>query len=607
MSNFPLSLSSQAGSNCTLQSISANNSSSSQNLHHPFAQLQNASAANAFAANASIGNRFLDAYLPFAENQSLSYFAQQQPLTGRQQTNLLDLQFNRLNASSNQTINAQSNNQITNPLFRSMDLVKYQLDHEKLIANGIANGNALKSTCTNLPTTATSKAEQLLKETSSNKSPSTSFNTSGGNSINFLTNNLLGQSAFNRTSYSNALRIENLMQSKSQTPSGPSYSTGSNNSNLSEKTLNELEALVHEQKRLKDLNNNLNLINLSYPDKQSANESSKVFNQFNETQFNTADCNHLLQMLLRDPASLHLHQIGQQLMQQTSNPTTANLFDPLHSTTNLASFQNQLNYLFSLRQSNGTSAQSINPYFNPAILLSSSLSSPSTVTNQPQMSSPQLVNNNSKTSSNSTQITTTNNSGSNLQPVEFTCNENSNQSSLNCTSSKSSQLNSPISDQTNCSSSLSTIKLNVLDNRRSSLEPTDRPILKDSLCENEFRNHLLKRDHSDSKLDHPNYPDQHKASNELDSMYSTSPLNGSLNNQLSNRINYLNATSLLNSTNSTLNSSINSTNSSSGGLINDQLFNSFTTATNGHQWDSASELTARLLLNVAHKKFPILL
>ena len=632
--NLPLPLQQQLGgnnANNSLQHQLTNSSSiATQNISSSFAHLQNNSSS--FQNLPSSSNRFLDA-LPFGENQSLYFSQQQQQALNSQQTtaSLLDLQFNQL---ANQSINVQEHNQIANPLFRSMDLVKYQLDHGQL-ADGIANSNSINSslnsnilkssTCnTNLPINSRNKADQLLKETtnsSSNKSLSHSFNnntsvSAAGNSINFLANNLLGQSAFNRTSYSNALRIENLMQSKSHS------SNNNQNSKSDQKALNDLEALVHEQKRLKDLNNNLNLINFSSSYQQdeqqsSANETSKLLNftlnslnnsalnQFNsseQSENQLTDCNHLLQMILHnaDPtsSSLHLRQISQQLMQQTNN-----LFDPLQ-TSSIASFQNQLNRLF-LRQSNvhPQQQQSINPYFNSSLLSSSSLSSPSSLANH-QLNSSHSLN---KTSPNSNQ-----------QNNEFLLsNENSNQSSLNCTSSKSSQLNSPISDQTNylLTASLNS-KLNVLDNEKQN-ELNDKP--KESEMQLAVKRNLedkidnqqnhLQESTQDKQLvqKYHNYLDHKETANELslnscmNSMKSTTAngltnqnLNG--NQLLSNQINYFNSINLLtNSTANSINSSSlnSSTNSISSNSINDQLFNSF--SFNYSQWNSISEITARLL------------
>lgn len=659
MSHFPFSLNShhsQASSNSSLQSLN----SSVHNLQHPLAHLP---------ANSASHNSFL----PFtAGNQSL-YFTQQQSLNG-QQSNLLDLQFSQLsNQALNQSINLQQNNgQLASPLFRSMDLLKYQLDHGQLIANGVANSNTslnngnnsvLKSACTNLPINANnatpttnnfkpSSTDHLLKE-NSNKSLTSAFNnTTSGNSINFLTNNLLGQSAFNRTSYSNALRIENLMHSKNQnnqnsktnlaisqplinstSNSGPNSTNISPQSNLTQKTLNELEALVHEQKRLKDLNNNLDLINLSYQDKQQSNSDSlskllsdnnlisnlnSTLNQFNENQsLNITDYNHLLQMLLHTDQSSHLHQISQQL-------TNSNLFDPLQ-TNNSQSIQNQLNRLF-LRQSN-------NSYLNSSLLLSSSLSNPSTINNQ--LNSP-LIN---KTSSSSI-------SSSNCaQPVQITNNQlnindnSSNESGSlnNCASNKSSRLNSPISDQTVCSTLMP--KLSSLENHQQQKVAFDsklnKPILtnKEILNDNELLSSTkLKKNNLDDhqeQVKHPSYQEHKKDNDSLDQYRQSSndtqqsPLNSSnvstndslnLNNSTSNQLNYLNlqtnSTNLLNNSisssfNLSTNSLTSSMNSSSGESLNNlltnsnqHLFNLNSFTLNGYKWDSLSEITARLLFMV---------
>lgn len=623
---------------------------------HPFAHLQNTSAFQNLS-----GRSFLDC-LPFgSENQSL-YFSQQQQhqqaLAASQQSNLINLQqqFNQQLSSQQSALSAQQSSQLANSsLFRSMDLAKYQLDHGQLMAAGIAGSsainssglNAMKSTCINSPTGKLVVGEQPLKE----NGKSLSFATSGGNSINFLANNLLGQSAFNRTgSYSNALRIENLLQSKNQNNSGQSANKSESGSSAigasglavppvfsTQKTLSELEALVHEQKRLKDLNNNLNLINLTtaYPDKSPAaghypakllgltGGNQPTLSQHsgeNQPQLNSGDCSHLLQMLLHtDPASsLHLHQISRQITQQNTN-----LFDPL-SASSPSSFQAQLNRLFLRQSATNSAAQSLGYFNSSSLLLSgSSLSSPlslsSSSANQPMSaSSPLMANSKASSSSTISQAAQTPQIAGNPTNCDLlTCsNENSNQSSVNCTSSKSSQVNSPSSDRAN-----------------GQTHDAGRPI-KECLTENELQlsryddrlsdnrgNHAdnLKQLDQNYHLDRPEeagelYRTQtpigsspangcgdlsSSLSTNLSSSLSASLSTGALNSLAdhSNQMNYLNPKNSLNSTlssSSSLNSSMNS-----GGSV-DRLFssNSFTqsTANSGYgQWDSASEITAKLL------------
>lgn len=609
-SHFPLNLPSHSG---THNGSLHHQTSSSSQMHHPFAHLPNNSAFQNLS-----GRSFLDC-LPF-DSQSLYFTQQQQAMAASQQSNLMSLQqqFNQ------QLSGQQQSSQLANSaLFRSMDLAKYQLDHGPLIAGGIAasssiNSSApLKSTCS--PTGK--PADQLTT-----KENGKSFATSGGNSINFLANNLLGQSAFNRTaSYSNALRIENLMQSKNQNNSGQSSTKSESGSSVcssaigasnpatvtpfsSQKTL---EALVQEQKRLKDLNNNLNsnlnsnlsnnlnnnlnLINLAYPDKPANHYSSKLLgltgtasqhSAETPTQLNSTDCGHLLQMLLHtDPtSSLHLHQISRQIMQQNSS-----LFDPLNASS--SSFQSQLNRLF-LRQSNST----LSPYFNPSLLLSNPLSLSSS-SNQPLSTGSPLMSTSKASSSSSNAPPISGN-----QPAELlTCsNENSNQSSVNCTSSKSSQLSSPASDQTNGQTD------------------SGRPI-KECLNENEMQSSRCDDHLSDNRGNHQDNSKQldqnYQTTRETSELYGTpirSPngcdLSASLNTSLgaslnagslhsladaSNSINYLSSASLnLISPKNSLNSTLNSTlSSSTEKLFSSSSFNS----TSYGSWDTASEITARLL------------
>lgn len=655
-SHFPLNLPAHNGS---LHPPTSSGTNASQ--MHSFAHLQNASSA----FQSLSGRSFLDC-LPFrSENQSLYFSQQQQALAASQQSNLINLQqqFNQQLSNSQQSAlsaQQQQNSQLANSaLFRSMDLAKYQLD-QGLITGGHAGSsainsssglNAMKSTCS--PTGK--PAEQPAKE--NGKQSALPF--ASGNSINFLANNLLGQSAFNRTgSYSNALRIENLLQSKNQNNSGQSANKSESGSSAigasglteapafsTHKTLSELEALVHEQKRLKDLNNNLNLINLTsgyaekppavvghYPSKllgmTAGNQSTQPSSE-NQPQLNSNDCSHLLQMLLHtDPASsLHLHQISRQIMQNS------NLFDPLGATSaaSSASFQAQLNRLF-LRQSTSNSAQSLGPYFsNPSLLSGSSLSSPlsSSSANQPMTAASPLLTNSKASSSSTVSYAAPQMAGNPASCELLTCsNENSNQSSVNCTSSKSSQVNSPSSDQASGQTDAGRpINENELQSSRCDDRLSDnRGNHADNLKQLDQNYHLDRRE--SGELYGTQTPiGSSPANGDLSASLSTSlnaSLSSSLNANLSsslnanlsaslstgalhsltdhnNQMNYLSVASLMNpknSLNSTLSSSSSLNSSMNSGGSADKLFssNSFSPANSGYgQWDSASEITARLL------------